>query len=119
MSALFAAWLLLMVDVCVCLFCLRAVPVERLLARFPRVGRRVERLGERVRGSRLARRGLATALWGALVLPFHSGGAIFGTLGGRVLGLPRPAVFAAVVGAVAARFGVVLLATYGIFAALS
>lgn len=113
---IYAAGLLLAVDTAVCLFFLLALPFEALLARVPWAGRALARLATRVRASRLARRSLAAALALALLVPIHSGGAIFGTLTGRALGLPPAATFAAVVGAVALRFGAVLLALHGYLA---
>lgn len=107
--ALAAALLFLLVDVAFCLATMLVVPVERLA----RVARAAERLRVRVSGSRVARRGLAFGLWAVLMLPVHSGGAVLGTLAGRGLGLGRGATFAAVLGATAARFGLVLLAWWG------
>lgn len=109
LPAPFAAALLLCVDAAMCLFVIFAVPLEK----FTRLVPKVERMGEKVRDSRLARRGLAVALAGVIMLPFHSGGAILGSFAGRLLGLPPGATFAAVVGGVAVRFAVVLAAYEG------
>lgn len=86
-----------------------AFPAERLA----RLAPRIERVTTRVRESRLARRSLGGALAVAIALPFHSGGAILGTLGGRAMGLPRVVTFCAVLGGIAARFSVVLLGYLG------
>lgn len=88
---------------------LLAFPAERL-ARF---APRIDKLTTRVRESRLARRSLGGALALVIALPFHSGGAILGTLAGRALGLPRLTTYAAVIGGIGARFLVVLLAYLG------
>lgn len=116
--ALAAAALLLSFEACVCLGVLHLLPIDRVLARFPRLARSRDRLKERILASRLARHGLPVALGGLLALPFHSGGGIAGSATGRAIGLTRPAVFAAVVGAVALRFIVVLSAYYGASALL-
>ncbi|HEX2022211.1 MAG TPA: small multi-drug export protein [Candidatus Thermoplasmatota archaeon] len=110
----YAAGLLLAVNASVCLFFALAVPAERLAARLPFVGRRVARFEAKVRASRSAERSLALALAVLVALPIHSGGAIVGSLAGRLLGLRPPWIVAAVLGAVALRFAAVLAALYGV-----
>jgi hypothetical protein len=107
------AWLavlaLLATESLVILAVLLAFPVEKLAKLAPRI----ERVEQRVRASPLARRGLAVALAGIIALPFHSGGAILGSLVGRALGLPRLHTYLAVISGIGARFVVVLVAYYG------
>lgn len=105
-----AVLLFLAAESCVVLAVLFAFPIEWLAAKF---APRIRRFEERVRASNLARRGLAVALGGVIALPFHSGGAILGSLAGRALGLPRLHTYLAVLGGMATRFLVVLVAYMG------
>lgn len=100
---------LLGVESIVCVVVLYAFPIDRLAKLAPKI----QKFEERVRASRLARRGLGVALAGIIALPFHSGGAILGTLGGRALGLPRLTTYFAVIGGIAIRFLVVMLGYLG------
>lgn len=79
--------ILLLVEASVSLFFALVPPVERLLARLPRIGSRVLEWERRIRASRSGQYGLATGLAVLVMLPIHSGGSILGPLVGRSLGL--------------------------------
>lgn len=106
------ALLILIVNCCVSLVCV-AVPLEALVARLPRLGGRIARFEARVRSHRAARRGIAVAVAVLIALPFHSGGAILGSLGARALGLTPGRAFLAVATGVATRLCVATVLVAG------
>jgi hypothetical protein len=97
------ALLLILINLSFSLFFALAIPVESLVRKLPRIGRKIARFEERVHGNRYAQRGLSLALFVVVALPIHSGGAILGSLGGRALGLTWWRTVLAVAGANAAR----------------
>ena len=95
------------------LFFCYSVPYEALVARLGFLGRRIRRFERRVHDSRAARRSVEAGLFVVLLLPFHSGGSILGSLAGRSLGLDWKPTFVAVMAAIGIRFAAALLLVYG------
>ena len=99
--------LLWLVEASVALFFALVPPVERILERLPRLGRRVARWEARIHASRSAQYGLGAGLALLVATPIHSGGAILGPVVGRSLGLWWYQAYAAVMVGTTIRFAAV------------
>jgi uncharacterized membrane protein len=109
----YVAAILAAINLSLCLFFALAFPIQRLMERLPRLGRRIARFEARVQRSRYAQSGLAVALGVVVALPVHSGGAVLGSLAGRALGISWPRTVAAVLGGILVRLGAAFLIVYG------
>lgn len=110
----FVAFLLWSVSAAQVLFVALVLPVDKVMARLGRLGRRVVRFEAKVRASRFASTSLALALAVVVALPIHLGGALVGTFAGRLLGLRWHQTAIAVMAAVTLRFALALLAVLGV-----
>lgn len=94
------------------LFCAGALALLRI-ERIPRLRARVDAFAERITRRGFRRPWMVALLAAAVALPFHSGGAVVGSVAGRLAGLTNLQAAVGVLGGVVVRTAAVVALTYG------